>query len=106
MYVLTLDVSRENCRLAGDMNFSQVRNEGNPRDLRFADLTITVKAIKIKFLMQNNGLENPRFFDRENFRSCKMKVSKKWSTRLVVVYVLTLDVSRENCYLTGDLNLF
>jgi hypothetical protein len=42
----------------------------------------------------------------ENFESCKMKVSKKRSTRLVVVYVLTLDVSRENCRLAGELRVF
>jgi hypothetical protein len=51
MYVLTLDVSRENFDFTGDLDFSQVRNEGNTWDLRFADLTITVKAIKMKSLM-------------------------------------------------------
>jgi hypothetical protein len=46
VYVLTLYVSRENCHLAGDMNFSQVQDRGATRDPRFADLTMTVKAIK------------------------------------------------------------
>jgi hypothetical protein len=76
VYVSTLDVSRENCCLAGDIDFSQVQYKGNTWDLHFADLTDTVKAIKSRFDMQNNGLENPRFFDREIFRSCKMKVPK------------------------------
>jgi hypothetical protein len=31
-----------------------------------------------------------------------MKVSKKRLARLVVMYALTLYVSRENCRLTGD----
>jgi hypothetical protein len=56
--------------------------------------------------MQNKGLENPRFFVRGKIRSCKMKVPKKRSTRLVVVYVSTLDVSRENCHLRGELYIF
>jgi hypothetical protein len=34
-----------------------------------------------------------------------MKVSKKRSTRLVVVYVLTLDVSRENYHYTVDFDI-
>jgi hypothetical protein len=33
-----------------------------------------------------------------------MKVSKKRSARLAVMYVLTLYVSRENCHLAGVLN--
>jgi hypothetical protein len=62
MYALTLYVSRENCHLTGVFDFSQVQNEGNTCYLRFADLTDTVKAIKLKSLMQNKGLENPTFF--------------------------------------------
>jgi hypothetical protein len=50
MYVLTLYVSRENCRYTGVLNFSQARDRGNTRDLRFADLTTTVKAIETKSL--------------------------------------------------------
>jgi hypothetical protein len=35
-----------------------------------------------------------------------MKVSKNGLRELAVMYVSTLDVSRENCHLAGDIDLF